>query len=203
MEVEEGETSGNEVRMIYLELFLAFVKVGLFSIGGGYAAIPIIESEVVVKRAWITLQEFTDLITIAEMTPGPVAINCATFVGIQTCGFYGALCATFGCIFPSCVIVSILAHLYYKYKNVSFVGGMLAVLRPIAVALVASAGLSIFCTAVFEGGVPSVHNIKVMYAGIFLAAFYSIRRYRINPILVMSLCGVVGLVANVVFLGTV
>ncbi len=83
--------------MIYLQLFLSFIKVGMFSIGGGYAAMPLIQSEVVNGHGWLTMNEFTDLITIAEMTPGPIAVNSATFVGIRIGGIPGALVATGGC----------------------------------------------------------------------------------------------------------
>ena len=99
--------------MIYLKLFLSFLKVGMFSIGGGYAAMPLIQSEVVTGYGWLTMSEFTDLITIAEMTPGPIAVNSATFVGIRIAGIPGAAAATFGCIFPSCIIVSLLAFVYF------------------------------------------------------------------------------------------
>ena len=92
--------------MIYLQLFLSFLQVGMFSIGGGYAAMPLIQNQVVTSHSWLTMSEFTDLITIAEMTPGPIAVNSATFVGIRIAGIPGALIATFGCILPSCIIVS-------------------------------------------------------------------------------------------------
>ena len=97
---------------ILLQLFLSFVQIGLFSIGGGYAAMPLIQSEVVANHAWLTMSEFTDLITIAEMTPGPIAINSATFVGIRIAGLPGAIIATFGVILPSLFIVSLLAYIY-------------------------------------------------------------------------------------------
>ena len=129
--------------MIYLQLFLSFIKVGMFSIGGGYAAMPLIQSEVVNGHGWLTMNEFTDLITIAEMTPGPIAVNSATFVGIRIGGIPGALVATGGCILPSCVIVSALALLYNKYKNVSTLQSVLSSLRPAVVALIAAAGLSL------------------------------------------------------------
>ena len=105
--------------MIYLQLFWSFIQVGLFSIGGGYAAMPLIQSQVVELHPWLTMNEFTDLITIAEMTPGPIAVNSATFVGIRIAGFPGAVIATFGCILPSCLIVSMLAFIYYRYKGVA------------------------------------------------------------------------------------
>ena len=105
--------------MIYLQLFLSFLQVGMFSIGGGYAAIPLIRDQIVTSHAWLTMNEFTDLITIAEMTPGPIAVNSATFVGIRIAGPLGAVIATLGCITPSLLIVSLLAYIYYRYKNVS------------------------------------------------------------------------------------
>ena len=91
--------------MTYLDLFWSFVQVGMFSIGGGYAAMPLIQSQVVAKHGWLTMGEFTDLITIAEMTPGPIAVNSATFVGIRIGGIPGAVVATAGCILPSLIIV--------------------------------------------------------------------------------------------------
>ena len=126
--------------MIYLELFLSFLEVGLFSIGGGYAAIPIIQNQVVEKYAWLSLNEFTDLITIAEMTPGPIAVNSATFVGIKIAGILGAIVSTLAVILPSLFIVSILANLYFKYRNIDFMQKILGILRPVIVALIASAG---------------------------------------------------------------
>ena len=92
--------------MIYLQLFISFLQIGLFSIGGGYAAMPLIQNQVVELHPWLTLQEFTDLITIAEMTPGPIAVNSATFVGIRIAGIPGALVATLGCITPALQMIS-------------------------------------------------------------------------------------------------
>ena len=103
--------------MKLLQLFLSFCKVGLFSIGGGYAAMPLIQSEVVTLHGWITMSEFADLISVSEMTPGPIAVNSATFVGMHIAGIPGALIATVGCVLPSFIIVSILARLYVKYRN--------------------------------------------------------------------------------------
>ena len=99
--------------MIYLKLFLSFLQIGLFSIGGGYAAMPLIQQLIVEQNQWLTMTEFTDLITIAEMTPGPIAINSATFVGTRIAGLGGALIATLGCVLPSFIIVLTLAKLYY------------------------------------------------------------------------------------------
>lgn len=185
--------------MIYLQLFLSFLQVGLFSIGGGYAAMPIIQSEVVNGYGWLSMEEFTDLITIAEMTPGPIAVNSATFVGIRIAGMPGAVIATLGCILPSCVIVSLLAYIYYKYKNVAALQSVLSSLRPAVVALIAAAGLSILKSVAFGAGELQAENLNWIGLVLFAAAFFVLRKWKWNPILVMSLCGVGGLVANLLF----
>ena len=147
------------------------------------------------------MNEFTDLITIAEMTPGPIAVNSATFVGIRIAGVPGALAATFGCILPSMVIVSILAFIYYRYQKLSALQSVLQSLRPAVVALIASAGLSILQTVVFQGEAPAIQNINWAGLMIFAAAFYLIRKRKWNPILVMGLCGASGLAASLILDG--
>ena len=118
--------------MIYLQLFLSFLQIGLFSFGGGYAAMPLIQDQVVTAHGWLSMPEFTDLITISQMTPGPIAINSATFVGMKIAGVPGAIAATVGCVFPSCVIVTLLARLYLKYRDMSLLQGILGSLRPLS-----------------------------------------------------------------------
>lgn len=179
---------------IYLQLFISFLQVGMFSIGGGYAAMPLIQNQVVDLHPWLSMSEFTDLITIAEMTPGPIAVNSATFVGIRIAGIPGAIIATFGCILPSCFIVSLLAYIYFKYKNVSALQHVLACLRPAVVALIAAAGLNILKTVAFAGAPVELSNLRYVGVGIFLAAFIILRKLKWNPILVMVMCGVAGLV---------
>lgn len=185
--------------MIYLQLFWSFIQVGLFSVGGGYAAIPLIQNQVVDTFGWLSMREFTDLVTIAEMTPGPIAINSATFVGIRIAGIGGAIIATFGCILPSIFIVSLLAYVYYKFKGVSTIQSVLSSLRPAVVALIAGAGLSILQVVVFQDGNINMESINWISAGIFLVAFVILRKLKWNPILVMVLCGVAGLGLNLLF----
>lgn len=133
--------------MIYFQLFLSFFQIGLFSFGGGYAAMPLIQGQVVQGHGWLSMSEFTDLITISQMTPGPIAVNSATFVGIKIAGIPGALAATFGCILPSCILVTLLAKLYLKYREMAMLQGILHSLRPAVVAMIGSAGISILVTA--------------------------------------------------------
>lgn len=180
--------------MIYLQLFFSFLQVGLFSIGGGYAAMPLIQAKVVEEYGWLTRNEFADLITIAEMTPGPIAVNSATFVGIRIAGAGGAVIATLGCILPSCFIVSLLFYMYYKYKGFSMLEGILSALRAAVVGLILAAGLELLQTAVFAGGVIAIDSLDRIGCVLFLAAFGILRLRKWNPILVMCLCGAGGLV---------
>ena len=186
--------------MIYLQMFLSFLQVGMFSIGGGYAAMPLIQNQVVTSHNWLTMNEFTDLITIAEMTPGPIAVNSATFVGVRIAGIPGALIATFGCILPSCLIVSILAYVYFRYKNMSGLQCVLASLRPAVVALIASAGLSILELVVFQGKSIDLTHINWIGVILFLVAFIVLRKWKCNPILVMCCCGIIGLGMNLLLI---
>lgn len=180
--------------MIYWELFLSFFQIGLLSFGGGMAAIPLIQAQVVTKHSWLSLTEFTDLVTISEMTPGPIAVNSSTFVGTRIAGIPGALVATAGCILPSCIIVSLLAWLYFRYRNLSYIQGCLKGLRPAIVALIASAGLSILILALWGDGGVVLNPSAVNWIGgvLFLAAFFVLRRWKPDPILVMLGCGVIG-----------
>lgn len=184
--------------MIYLQLFLSFVQVGLFSVGGGYAAMPLIQQQVVEIHPWLTMSEFTDLVTIAEMTPGPIAINSATFVGTRIAGPLGAIVATFGCILPSLIIASLLAYIYYKYKTLSLLQSVLASLRPAVVALIASAGLLILIQVVFGGETINFNSINIIGVILFVLAFTALRKFKLNPILVMVMCGIANLCLGII-----
>lgn len=181
--------------MVYLQLFWSFFQIGLLSIGGGYAAMPLIQEQVVHLHSWLTMAEFSDIITIAEMTPGPIAVNSATFVGIQVGGLWGAVIATLGCILLSCVIVMTLAHIYYKYREITMVQGVLQGLRPAVVAMIASAGISILFLSFFKDSkIPTaVGDVNFISVFIFGLSIFVLRKWRINPIYVMAGAGVLGL----------
>ena len=182
--------------MIYLELFWSFFQVGLFSIGGGYAAMPLIQDQVVDIHPWLTMTGFADIMAIAEMTPGPIALNAATFVGIQVAGLPGALIATIGCIFPSCVIVMTLAYVYYRFRGLSIVQGVLAGLRPAVIAMIASAGISLMILALYgQRTLPAdLSSFDLMALVIFLAGFIVLRKWKPSPIKVMAGAAVAGVV---------
>ena len=172
--------------MIYWQLFLSFLQIGMFSFGGGYAALPLIQEQVVTQHGWLSRSEFTDLITISQMTPGPIAVNSATFVGIRLAGFLGALAATFGCILPSCILVTVLSYLYLKYRKMSMLQGVLETLRPAVVSMIAAAGVSILITAFWNDAV-SFMSTKWDSIVIFVVAVWLLKKKNWNPILVMVL----------------
>lgn len=180
--------------MSYLKLFLAFLQIGAFSFGGGYAAMPLIQNQVVTLNHWLTAGEFNDLVTISQMTPGPIAVNSATFVGLRLAGLPGAIVATAGCILPSCILVSILAYVYTKYRKLTMLQGILNTLRPAVVAMIATAGLSIIITSFWgESGLSlaaAVSGLKIDAVILFGGALFLLRKYNINPIYVMILAGV-------------
>ncbi len=178
--------------MIYLQLFWSFFQVGLFSFGGGYAAMPLIQQQVVQHYSWLSMPEFTDLITISQMTPGPIAINSATFVGMRIAGFGGALIATLGCILPSCIIVGALAFLYFRYRGIPVIQDVLEGLRPAVVALIAAAGITIAVSAFWSSGGISLTNTDWKSMLLFVAAFVVLRIKKWDPIFIMVGTGAIG-----------
>lgn len=189
--------------MIYLQLFLSFLQIGLFSFGGGYAAMPLIQGQVVTLHGWLTMSEFTDLITISQMTPGPIAVNSATFVGMKIAGIPGAVVATAGCILPSCIIVTILARLYLKYRNLDLLQGVLKSLRPAVVAMIASAGILILKDAFWGNGESmSFAGTEWSMVMIFGICVLLLQKKKMNPIWVMVLAGVMKVGISMMIRGT-
>ncbi|WP_343336940.1 Chromate transport protein [Terrisporobacter petrolearius] len=180
--------------MLLMKLFFSFLQVGLFSVGGGYAAIPLIQDQIVNVHGLMTLSEFTDLITIAEMTPGPISINSSTFVGTRLSGPFGATICTLGCIIPSFVICLTLAHFYYKYRDFTGVQTVLSSLRPAVVALIGSAGASILLLALFNSDIRSLNlgDFRMIEFGLFVGCLYLLRKYKANAISIILGSGVVG-----------
>lgn len=184
--------------MLELQLFLAFFQIGAFSFGGGYAAMPLIQAQVIEKYHWLTMSDFTDLVTIAEMTPGPIAVNAATFVGNRVAGIPGALCGTLGVILPSCVFVTLLAWLYTRYRSLALLQTVLSFLRPAVVAMIFTAGIKIMLPALFQSGTLSFSegNFQVRIFLYFLIALFCLRKLKAGPICVMLGCGAAELAAE-------
>ena len=177
--------------MIYLQLFLSFLQIGAFSFGGGYAAMPLIQNQVVQLHPWLSQSEFTDLITISQMTPGPIAVN-------------SAMAATAGCVLPSCILVTLLAKIYLKYRNLSLLQGVLKSLRPAVIAMIAAAGVSILVNAFWGETMASLTatellpNISIQAVGIFIGSLILLVRFKMNPIHVMLLSGVAEVVLQLI-----
>jgi len=182
--------------MIYIKLFWSFFQIGLFSIGGGYVAMPLIQNQVVELNSWLTITEFIDIVTIAEMTPGPIAINASTFVGMRVAGFSGAVVATVACIIPSCIIVLSLAYFYYKYKKLTLIQSIIDSLRPAVVAMITSAGLGILLLAFFNKNSMPINfdDTNMIAVGIFMVNIFLLRKYKVDPIYIMVGSGVFGAV---------
>ena len=184
-----GERTGQN--MIYATLFLSFFQIGLFSFGGGYAAMPLIQHQVIDLHHWLTVKEFSDLVTISQMTPGPIAINAATFVGLRIAGPLGAAAATIGCVFPSCVIVTIIAYFYMKYRHMDMLQKVLNTLRPAVIALIAAAGLTIIVSAFWGEDQPiTLQGANLTMIVLFAVCLFLMLKKKMNPIAVMVLAGV-------------
>ena len=186
--------------MIYFELFWSFFQIGFLSFGGGYAALPLIQNQVVDIRGWLTLQEFTDVLTISQMTPGPIALNAASFIGTRLAGPLGSIVATVSDVLPALIIVMFLAWFYFKYRSMRVMQGALSGLRPAVVALIASAGLSILFTVLFGNKEfpSSLDNIKLYALIVFILGFIVIRIRKLNPLAMILGCGVITVVLNLI-----
>lgn len=185
--------------MIYLELFLTFLKLGAFTFGGGAAMMPFIQQEAVSKWGF-TAEEIINFIAISESTPGPFAVNIATFVGAEKGGFFGSVCATLGLVLPSFIIILIIAKCYEKFKTNKVVAGAMTGLRPTSVGLIAAATVSIGVEVLFSSGI----SFSAMLSYEFLAAFLIFASMlmlclfvkKFNPIYVILITAVLGIAAG-------
>ena len=180
---------------ILLQLFLSFATVGVFCVGGGYASMPMIQVEVIEKYKWLSMNEFVDIFTLSQMTPGPIGINAATFVGSKVAGIPGSIAATAGFVFPSVVIVLLLAYLYYKYGNVGPIRGILNGLRPAVVALIASAGVNFILLAFWNREKLPVDIGKTDFIAvlIFVLTWIALKK-KMGTIKLLASSGIVGMV---------
>lgn len=182
--------------MTWLTLLLAFLQIGFFSIGGGYATIPLIQEQVVDNYHWLSMQEFTDIITISQMTPGPLAVNTSTFTGIRILGIPGAVLATFGCVISGFVICLCLYCFFSKYRSAGPVFTVLRGLRAASIGLIAASAGTILAMALAGSTVLGGFQIPVnlIAVALFLLSLLLLRKFRLNPILVMAVSGAAGAV---------
>lgn len=175
--------------MIFLQLFTAFFKIGLFTLGGGYAMLAMIQQEIV-RYGWMTPREFVDVVGIAEMTPGPIAVNAATFVGYRSAGVQGALIATLGVVLPSLISVVIVSRFWEKYKNSEGVQFMFAGIRPVVAGLVGAAAIMVGLATFqhLDGASSSFWTLTIA-----VTAFYGVGFKKWDPIKVLIGASLVGL----------
>lgn len=178
---------------LLFQIVLTFAKIGILSFGGGYAAIPLVQEQVVEVNRWMTNEEFMNVLAIDELTPGPIAVNCATFVGTRMAGIPGAIAATLGCVLPSCIIAFILVKIYLKYKNMTIMNGALGGLKCMVVALILSTTITLMQSSLFANNVIDYFAIVI-----FLIALFVLRKYKPEPILVILACGALGLIYSLI-----
>lgn len=178
--------------MSLLQLFFAFFQIGLFSIGGGYAIIPMISEQVVNSHHWLSAQEFTDIITISQMTPGPLAVNTSTFVGMRVAGIAGALCATIGCICMGVLIAFGIYHIFQRFSNSHIFMEVLKGLKAGSLGLIMAAAAIIVSLAFFKNGTIALSGIQFPAICIFMIILFISRKWKVNPIALMVLSGIMG-----------
>ena len=188
--------------MIYFDLFLTFLKIGLFTFGGGYAMLPMIQEEVA-AHGWLNQSELINFIAVSESTPGPFAVNIATFVGTRTGGIFGGLCATLGVILPSFVTILIVARCYQKFKSNKLVVGAMNGLKPAVVGLIAAALLSLSGTVFFPQGLSAtVFGTAHFYVSLGIFAVAVVLAFKkLHPILIVLISAVIGIIAGEIGIG--
>lgn len=173
--------------MIYLELFIEFFKIGLFSVGGGLATLPFL-NKLIDTKGWYDVSELTNMIAISESTPGPIGVNMATYVGFHISGISGALVATFALVLPSYIIIIMISNFLTKFKNSKYVVNTFDIIRPVVTGLIGVSFVVIFNTAVFSLG----FDIKKII--IFLVLFFLITKYKKHPIVYIGIGAIIGFI---------
>ncbi|SHJ73138.1 chromate transporter [Clostridium amylolyticum] len=194
--------------MKLLMLFLSFFKIGLFSFGGGYAMIPLIQKEIETNN-YLPASQFADIIAIAEMTPGPIAVNSATFVGYKVSGVLGSLFATIGVALPSLIIAILISRMFFKYQNHPLNESIFYGIRPVIPALIMTAAIFVAETSIFPNGLSNL-SLRGLFSNplgvidipsiiILIITFVSLIKFKINPILAILGSGILGVVVFSIF----
>jgi chromate transporter len=173
--------------MIYLQLFISYLKIGFFGFGGGYAMLSLIQNEVVVQNAWMTNAEFTDIVAISQMTPGPIAINSATYVGYTVAGFWGSVVATVSVCLPALTLMILITKFFLILKDNRYVKGLIAGMRPVVIGMIGAAALLLMFPSSKEGA-SFIDGWSWALFGVALVASLK----KVSPILLMTLSAVAG-----------
>ncbi len=184
--------------MICLILFLTFLKIGAFTFGGGYAMLPLIQ-DAVLKAGWLTAKELVDFVAVSESTPGPFAVNIATYVGRRTAGIPGALCSTLGVVLPSFVIILIIARFFEKFKTSRLIKALMSGLKPAVIGLIGAALLSVAKTAFFPDGLRLLSADRYDFfcsLAIFTVAAFLLFKNKLHPIMIVLISAALGIIAG-------
>ena len=174
--------------MIYLQLFISYLKIGFFGFGGGYAMLSLIQNEVVVQNAWMTNAEFTDIVAISQMTPGPIAINSATYVGYTVAGFWGSVVATVSVCLPALTLMILITRFFLLLRDNRYVKGLIAGMRPVVIGMIGAAALLLMFPSSKEGASFIDGWSWVLFIGAMVASYK-----KVNPILLIVLSAILGL----------
>ncbi len=187
--------------MIYLELFLTFFTIGLFTFGGGYAMLPLIQQKVV-EKGWMTLEEIVDFVAVSESTPGPFAVNMSTYVGAEMGGVLGSLCATLGVVLPSFIIIIIVARCYIRFKNSKLVSGAMFALRATVVGLMAGAVFGMLPTVFLGAGVAwsSLLSPEFLCSVAIFLPMLVLALKKVSPIILILCSAGAGILCGFLFL---
>ncbi|NLY42603.1 MAG: chromate transporter [Clostridiaceae bacterium] len=194
--------------MVHLKLFWSFFKVGLFSFGGGYAMIPLIQQEIEANR-WLDAREFADIVAVSQMTPGPLAVNAATYVGVKVAGFWGSFFATLGVSLPSFILILLVAHFFIKFKESKSVEAVLQGVRPVTIGLIGSAVIFFSEMSIFKEELP-LEKIKYLLMGqpvnlfqgiqvdygalaIFAIVLVAVKKFHMSPIVAVICSAAMGI----------
>lgn len=175
--------------MILLQLFLSYLKIGFFGFGGGYAMLSLIQDEIVVRRAWLTGAEFADIIAVSQVTPGPIAINSATYIGYTVGGIWGAVIATVAVCLPAMTIMILFTRFFLKLHNNRCISGAVTGMKPVAIGMIVSAGLLLL----FASG-EGEKNFIDGWSWVFFGGCLIGSGFKLNPILLIILSAVCGIV---------
>ncbi len=176
--------------MVYLQLFWVYLKIGLLGFGGGYAMLSMIQFEVVEQHSWMSMSEFADVVALSQMTPGPISINCATYVGYQVGGIFGALLASFAIVLPSLILLYFVLRYLFKNKNNLVIKNTLKNLKPFIAGLIFAAAMLMMNKTTFSDFGIGENNISVIICAVtFVAIFF----FKVNPMIMIAISGVAGL----------
>ena len=183
--------------MIFLQLFYEFFKTGLFAVGGGLATLPFLE-DISQRTGWFTSAQLADMLAISESTPGPIGVNMATYVGFETAGILGALCATVGLVMPSVIIIILISKVLEKFRSNTYVEAAFYGLRPASVAMVASAGIGVAMTTLLNltaSGFAVLRWRELVLAAVILALTNFVPKVKkFHPIVFIALAAAVGII---------